>query len=76
MDLERFVTAQDSGGTFRQGDRAATLSCERRQRRRVQSAIREQVEDTRSMINFDEVLQSRAYTQSIVCRMINTGEQR
>jgi hypothetical protein len=44
MDLERFVTAQDSGGTFRHGDRAATLSCERRLRRRVQSAMCEQLE--------------------------------
>jgi hypothetical protein len=43
---ERFVTAQDNGGTFRKGDRAATLSYERRQRRRVQSAMREQLEDT------------------------------
>jgi hypothetical protein len=60
MDLERFVTAQDSGGTFRQRDRAAALSCQPRQQRRVQSAIREQLEDTRSMINFEEALQSRA----------------
>ncbi len=63
MDLERFVTAQDCGGTFRHGDRVATLSCERRLRRRVQSAMRERLENMRSMINLDGALQSMAYTE-------------
>jgi hypothetical protein len=63
MDVEHSVTAQDSRGTFRHGDRAATLSCERRLRRRVQSAMRERLEDTRSMINIDGALQSMAYTE-------------
>jgi hypothetical protein len=63
MDLEHFVTAQDSRGTFRPGDRAATPSCERRLRRRVQSAMRERLEDTRSMINLDGAPQSMAYTE-------------
>ena len=63
MDLEHFVTAQDSHCTFRHGDRAATLSCERRLRRRVQSPMRARLEDTRSMINLDGALQSMAYTE-------------
>jgi hypothetical protein len=75
MDLEHFVTAQDSHGTFRHGDRAATLSCERRLRRRVQSAMRERLEDPRSMINLDGRW-NQWRTPSIVRRMINTGEQR
>jgi hypothetical protein len=74
MDLEHFVTARDMAARLA-GDRAATLGCERRLRRRVQSAMRERLEDRRSMINLDGALQS-IRTPSIVCRMINTGEQR
>jgi hypothetical protein len=61
MDLEHFVTARDMAARLA-GDRAATLGCERRLRRRVQSAMRERLEDRRSMINLDGALQSMAYT--------------